>query len=162
GVLIAEGVSVGPAGFVVSLALWTTLVSMPLGGYLADRVKQRDGLIVLSSLAAAVCMGAYATIPPAWLWCVLGGLLLGPAPGGTVGSPPGPGSPARLSIGFGIYYSALYAGIAVAQPLAGLFLDISGRPAMPVMFAALLMLLVVVGLAVFRRVHRSAGAPASA
>lgn len=162
GVLIAGGVSVGPAGVVVSLALWTTLVSMPLGGYLADRVKQRDRLIVLSSLAAAGCMGAYATLPMPWLWCVLGGLVLGPAPGGIMALLPGTLRPDRLSIAFGIYYSVLYAGVAVAQPLAGLFLDISGHPAMPVWFAAVLMLLVVVGLAVFRRVQKSTSVPASA
>lgn len=162
GVLIAEGVPVGPAGVVVSLALWTTLVSLPLGGYLADRVKQRDRLIVFSSLAAALCVGAYATLPIPWFWCVLGGLLLGPAPGGIMALLPATLRPDRLSIGFGIYYSVLYAGVAVAQPLAGLFLDISGRPAIPVLFAALLMCLVVVGLAVFRRVQRSASAPAPA
>jgi len=162
GVLIAGGVSVGPAGVVVSLALWTTLVSMPLGGYLADRVKQRDRLIVVSSLAAAGCMGAYATLPMPWLWCVLGGLVLGPAPGGIMALLPGTLRPDRLSIAFGIYYSMLYAGVAVAQPLAGLLLDISGHPAMPVWFAAVLMLLVVVGLAGFRRVQKSTSVPSSA
>src|SRR5262249_44675544 len=130
-------------------------------GYLADRIKQRDRLIVLSSLAAAACMGAYATLPLPWLWCVLGGLVLGPAPGGIMALLPGTLRPERLSIAFGVYYSVLYAGIAVAQPLAGLFLDISGHPAMPVLFAALLMVLVVVGLSVFRRVQRSASVPSA-
>jgi len=160
GVLIAEGVLVGPAGLVVSLALWITLGSIPLGGYLADRVKRSDRLIVLSSLGAAVCMGAFATLPGPWLWCVLGGLFLGPAPGAIMALLPGALRHDRLSIGFGIYYSVLYVGVAVTQPLAGLFLDISRRPIVPVFFAAVLMLLSLVGLAVFRHVRAAAGGSA--
>ena len=75
---------------------------------------------------------------------MLGGLVLGPAPGVIMALLPGALRPERLSLGFRIYYTVLYAGIAVAQPLAGLFVDISGRPAMPVFFAAVLIILVVV------------------
>src|SRR6185295_2613288 len=43
GLLIARGTSLGDAGFVVSLAIWLTIVSIPLGGLLGDRLGRPPG-----------------------------------------------------------------------------------------------------------------------
>ena len=60
GFLVEGGTSVGAAGAVTSLAIWVTLVSVPLGGLLADRLKRPDVLTVVGSLLA---MGALLAFP---------------------------------------------------------------------------------------------------
>ena len=45
-------------------------------------------------------------------------------------------------------------GSAGAQPLAGLVRDLTGNPAMPIVFAAGVMALTAVGLAIFRFLER--------
>src|SRR5206468_6528305 len=54
GLLIARGASLGDAGFTVSLAIWLTMVSVPLGGLLTDRLGRPSFLIVAGSLVAAL------------------------------------------------------------------------------------------------------------
>src|SRR5262249_45135331 len=54
GLLIARGASLGDAGFTVSLAIWLTMVSVPLGGLLTDRLGRPNSLIVAGSLIAAL------------------------------------------------------------------------------------------------------------
>jgi hypothetical protein len=55
GVLIAHGYSVGRAGVLGSLAIWVTLLSIPLGGYIADRTGSHYRMIAVGALATAVC-----------------------------------------------------------------------------------------------------------
>src|SRR4029434_7733545 len=54
GLLIARGTSLGDAGFIVSLAIWLTIVSIPLGGLLGDRLGRPNLMIVAGSLVAAL------------------------------------------------------------------------------------------------------------
>src|SRR5213080_2696278 len=52
--LTARGLSLGDAGFVVSLAIWVTILSVPLGGLLTDRLRRPNLSIVAGSLAAGL------------------------------------------------------------------------------------------------------------
>lgn len=154
GLLLARGLSLGDAGFVVSLAIWVTIVSVPLGGLLSDRLGRPGLLIVIGSLAAA---GATLLLP-VWSRSVLAFALVGLA----VGPPPGPvmtlvprAVPAdRVTATFGIFYMVFYVMMALTQPVAGLVRDRAGDPAAPIVFAAAVMATTVVGFAIFRRLER--------
>ena len=52
--LMSQGASVAEAGLVTGAALWISIVAVPLGGLVADRVNRPRLLIVASCLAAAV------------------------------------------------------------------------------------------------------------
>src|SRR5207249_9957801 len=52
--LVARGVSLGDAGFIVSLAIWVTILSVPLGGVLTDRLGRPTPVIVAGRLAAGL------------------------------------------------------------------------------------------------------------
>src|SRR4030095_7825624 len=54
GLLVARGTPLGDAGFIVSLAIWLTMASVPLGGLLSDRLGRPNLLIVAGSLVAAL------------------------------------------------------------------------------------------------------------
>jgi len=150
GVLVVSGYSVARAGLIVSIALWMTLVSMPVGGYLADRTKRNDQMVAGSAIAMAACMVAFVWLPAPAVWCLIGGIVVGAAPGPAMSLLPRVVSQERLSSALGVYYSVFYAGAAMLQPLAGFFLDLSGWPAAPILVAAIVMASTVVPLMAFR------------
>ncbi len=152
--LIARGATIAEAGLLVSAAVWVTLGSVPAGGFLADRVRRRDGLVVAGCLAGALAIGALALLPGPLVWALGAGLVAGLPPGAMMALLPTSLAPAHLATGFGVYYTVYYLGVAVAQPLAGLLRDVSDDPAAPLFFAAALMAATVLGLGAFRRVQR--------
>jgi MFS family permease len=158
-VLVARGATIAQAGLLVSVAVWITLGSVPLGGWLADRARRRDALIVAGSLGAAAGIVALVRLPGPLLWAVLTGLVAGLTPGAMMTLLPQSVAAEHLALGFGVYYTVFYLGMAVAQPAAGLVRDLSGRPDTPVDFAAALMAATALALAGFRLVQRRATPP---
>jgi len=64
------------------------------------------------------------------------------------------------SAGMGIFYTVLYAGLALGPVLAGFVSDITGNPAAPVYLIAVLAVLAVVVLGLFRSLQ-ARGVPAA-
>ena len=137
--LVAHGASVAQAGAVVSLTLWITLLSIPLGGQLVDRLGHADYIIVFGAVATALCIGAIPGFGAPAFWCVMIALTIAPLPGAIVALLPKTIRAERLGIAFGIFYSVYYAVVALAQPIAGFVRDRGGDPGAPVLFAAVLM-----------------------
>jgi MFS family permease len=154
GFLVAHGASVAEAGSEVSLGIWTSLISIPLGGLIGDRLRRPNLMISTGALAAAVCIALLAILPHPVLWFVVAATVLGLAPGPIMAILPGVLRPEHLATGLGMFYTIFYLGLAVAQPLAGLTRDMSGDPAMPIFFAAALMTITLVGLGLFRWVEQ--------
>ncbi len=154
GLLIARGATLGDAGRVVSLAIWVTMLSVPLGGYLTDRLKRPTLLIVTGSLVAAGTVLLLPVLAHAVLAFCLVGLAIGAPPGGLMALLPRTLPPERLATGFGVFYTVFYVMMALTQPAAGLVRDVAGDPAAPIVFAALVMAATVIGLAIFRRLER--------
>ena len=148
--LMAGGRTIAEAGFVVSLAVWISALSVPLGGALVDRFGRPGTAIVVSCLLSALTIALVPLVPGGWVWLVLTGLLLGPAPGAIVALVPRSLGVDQLAVGYGVFYAIYYLGMAVAQPVAGLLRDLTGDPAAPIFFAAAMMALTVGALAVFR------------
>jgi MFS family permease len=154
GLLIARGAALGDAGRVVSLAIWVTMLSVPLGGVLTDRLGRPTLLIVTGSLVAAGTMLLIPALAHAGLAFCLVGLAIGAPPGGLMALLPRALAPDRLATGLGVFYTVFYAMMALTQPAAGLVRDVVGDPAAPIVFAAAVMAATVPGLAMFRRVER--------
>lgn len=149
GFLLADGASVAEAGAIVSVALWMTLITIPLGGQLVDRLGHGDYAIVFGAVATALCMGALPGFGAPTFWCVMVALAIAPLPGAIMALLPRAVRPETLATGFGIFYSVYYAVVALAQPLAGLVRDRVGTAASPVLFAAVVMGLTAVAHLVF-------------
>ena len=152
--LAARGASLGQAGFVTSLAIWVTIVSVPVGGLLSDRLGRPNLTIVLGCAAVAALLFAVPTMPVASLGLLLVGAVIGASPGPLTSLLPRALAPARLALGLGVSYTAYYVCIAAAQPAAGLVRDLTGDPAAPLRFAAVTMAATVLGLAAFRLIER--------
>ena len=154
GLLIARGATLGEAGRVVSVAIWLTILSVPLGGLLTDRLKRPTLLIVTGSLVAAAAMLLIPVLAHAVPALCLVGLAIGAPPGGLMALLPRSLPPDRLATGFGVFYTVFYVMMALTQPAAGLLRDVAGDPAAPIVLAALVMAATALGLAIFRRVER--------
>jgi len=154
--LVARGLSLGQAGFEISLAIWVTIVSVPLGGVLSDRVGRPDVFSIGGALAAGALLLALPTMPWAALGLVLVGTLIGGPPGPLTSMLPRALAPERLATGLGVSYTAYYVVMAAAQPLAGWLRDVTGDPATPIRFAAAAMAATIAGVVAFRVIEHRA------
>src|SRR2546430_9266369 len=117
--LIARGPSLGDAGFVVSLAIWVTILAVPLGGLLTDRLRRPNLSIVAGSLAAGlVTMLLPVLAHPLLAFCLLG-LATGVSPGAVMALVPRAVAPQRLATALGVYYAVFYVVMAATQLAAG-------------------------------------------
>ena len=120
------------AGFVVSLAIWLTMVSVPIGGLLSDRRGRPNLLIVAGSLVAAfVTLLLTALTDPLLAFCLVG-LAIGAPPGALMALLPKAVASERLATTLGVYYTTYYVVMAVVQLAAGAVRDVFDSPAAPI------------------------------
>src|SRR3989475_13168229 len=103
--LVARGVSLGDAGFIVSLAIWVTILSVPLGGGLTDRLGRPTLVIVAGSVAAGLATLLLPLLPPPLLAFSLLGFPTGAAPGAAMAPLPQTVGPQRPATPLGGYYT---------------------------------------------------------
>jgi MFS family permease len=156
--LVARGMSLGQAGFVASLAIWTTMLSVPLGGVLSDRIGRPNVAIVLGCVGVAALLLALPAMPAQAVGLLLIGAVIGLSPGPLTSLLPRALAPERLAVGLGVSYTAYYVAIAAAQPAAGFVRDVTGDPAGPIRFAAATMMATVLALLAFRLIERGGSA----
>jgi MFS family permease len=94
-------------------------------------------------------------MPAAWM--VVTGILLGLPPSIMMALLPRAVRTEHLATALGVFYVLFYLGMAVSQTLAGLLRDLTGDPAMPLLFAAALMVLTVPAVALFWRIEGQPG-----
>ena len=80
--------------------------------------------------------------------------MAGLAPGAILALVPSSVKSEHLAAALGLFYATNYLGMAAMQPVAGLFRDLTGSPAAPIFFAAVMMALTVVALGAFRWIDR--------
>ena len=151
--LMSRGASVVEAGGITGLALWISIISVPLGGLVADRLKKPRLLIVAGCVATALTIACAARAPWPALWLVASGILLGLPPGIMMALLPRAVRPEHLATALGVFYALFYLGMAVSQTIAGALRDITGDPAMPLLFASGLMLAAIAAVTVFWRIE---------
>lgn len=156
GLLLARGVTLADAGYTVSLAIWLTMLSVPLGGLVTDRLGRPNLLIVVGSLVAALVTALLPAIAHALLAFCLVGLAIGAPPGALMALLPKAVASERLATALGVYYTTYYIVMAGVQLAAGAARDVFGTPVAPIMLAALVMAATLLGFAIFRLAERRA------
>jgi len=152
--LTAQGASVADAAFTVSIGIMVSLVSVPLGGYVADRLGRPTLIIVGGCLATALCTALMPLLPAPTLCFIVMGFMFGLPPGAMMSLLPQALPASHLSMGLGIYYTVFYLSIVGCLLLAGEVRDVSGGPVAPVFFAALVTAASVPCVALFRLLSR--------
>lgn len=138
--LVARGWTLEAAGSTISLALWAVAISVPAGGFFADRLQRPIATIIGGSLLFAILMLVVTRTQSTALAFLALGLVAG-LPAGAIMS-----LPARLldastrAVGMGLYFTVFYAGMVAGPFVGGLIADWSGSPAAPFDFGAALIL----------------------
>jgi predicted MFS family arabinose efflux permease len=152
--LTSAGYSIVTAGSLVSVATWIVIPSIPLGGYLAERLK-RPNIFMVScflGIGIAICLVPYWQYPLI-LFLVIG-LVFGPPAGIIMSLPVEVLLPENRAAGMGIYYTCYYAGMAALCPLAGLSRDLTQNPAAPLFFGGAVIFITISILGLFRTLQR--------
>jgi predicted MFS family arabinose efflux permease len=126
--LIDGGSGSGGAGGagLVSLCVWGTALTMPIGGWLFDRFDRPLTLITLSCGGAAVTMTAFLFGVYPGPMAFLSGVVYGLSAGTLIALPARALPADDRAWGLGVFYMVYYASLMLGQSFAGMIRDASG------------------------------------
>jgi len=132
GLLIDQGLSDIKASSLISIGLWVTLASIPLGGYISQKTGRPKAIIILSSALAALSLALLPFFPYPLILSILLGLGIASA-GAIVALPSQALSSENRGPGLGVFYTWYYIGMAIGPVLAGLGREFTDSSATPVL-----------------------------
>jgi predicted MFS family arabinose efflux permease len=148
GYLADSGASPTAAGIVTSLATWTLIVTVPLGGYLASRIGSDRTWMFWSFAVMAAAMFALPYTSAIAAVLVIG-IAAGPAAGAIMAAAASVLQPQNRGIGMGVYFTWYYVGMTALPFAGGLVRDVTGDPAGIFIFGGAFMVLTAATLLVF-------------
>ncbi|UPT84894.1 MFS transporter [Bradyrhizobium barranii subsp. apii] len=139
--LLAErGWSIAAAGSAISLVMWLSVISVPAGGYLADRFKRP---LTLATAASLIVAGLLAWLPRSdavITVLVLIGLIGGHPAGPIMSLAARVLAPETRAIGMGVFYTLFYAAMMLGPAVAGRLAKSAGTAAVALDLGALTVL----------------------
>lgn len=140
--LLAErGWSIAAAGSAISLVMWLSVVSVPAGGFLADRTRRRPlTLAIATSLMVAVLLAWLPRTDAVIAILVLIGLIGGLPAGPIMSLAARVLAPETRAIGMGVFYTLFYAAMMVGPAVAGRLAKSAGSAAVALDLGALTVL----------------------
>jgi predicted MFS family arabinose efflux permease len=154
GFLVASGYTVVAASSMVSIVSWLLLFSVPAGGYLTERLGRPNLVLVVCFLGMALGSVLLALWPRPVPTLVALGLIIGPPAGIIVALPVEVLRPENRAPGMGLFYTCYYVGMPTLTALAGFILEATGNPAAPLLYGALIIIVTIGVLALFRGLQR--------
>lgn len=137
--LIVHGYQPGAARSVTSLAMWVTLISVPLGGRILEITGWITASIVVTIAAATAAMLAISQGIAPEVSSIVFGVTIGIPAGALMALTAEATSPENRGPGLGIFYTWAAVGSTLGPAFAGWTRDASGDPATPVVFGAVLL-----------------------
>ncbi len=147
-----RGWSLAEASSIVSLIGWVLIPSVPLSGFLIERLGRPTFFMIaaFAITAAALVVLPFTDMP--LMAFALVALAIGAPAGLIVALPAQVLRPESRGSGMGVFFTCYFVAMAVLPGAAGLMRDMSGSPATPPLFAAAMVLLCMLALALFRAV----------
>ncbi|QOZ08811.1 MFS transporter [Bradyrhizobium sp. CCBAU 51765] len=139
--LLAErGWSIAAAGSAISLVMWLSVISVPSGGYLADRFKRPFILAIGASLIVAGLLAWLPRSDAVITILVLIGLIGGHPAGPIMSLAARVLAPDTRAIGMGVFYTFFYAAMMLGPAVAGRLAKSAGTAAVALDLGALAVL----------------------
>ncbi len=138
--LVERGWSVAAAGSTVSIVLWVAVASVPFGGFLADRTKRPQFVLVAGCIVFAALMIALPRSGAVVSTIVALGLVCGPPAGPIMSLPAGVLQPATRAIGMGLFFTVFYASMMLGPVVGGACAKWTGSAAAAFDFGAAMVL----------------------
>jgi MFS family permease len=139
--LVERGWSIAAAGSTISIVLWLAVVSVPSGGFLADRTKRPQSILVAGCVVFAILMVALPRSGAVVLTVAVLGLICGLPAGPILSLPARVLQPATRAVGMGIFYTLYYATMMLGPVVAGACAKWTGGAAAAFDFGATVLLL---------------------
>jgi predicted MFS family arabinose efflux permease len=152
--LISSGLALVAAGALVSVVTWLLILSVPLGGALAERIGRPNLVLLTCFLAIGLVLFLLPYRPHPLPLLVALGLLYGPPPGIVAALPVEVLRPENRAPGMGLFHTCYYIGMPALTAVAGLSRDLTGNPAAPLLFGGVMILLALPVLGLFRTLQR--------
>jgi MFS family permease len=117
--LTERGWSLTSAGSAVSIVLWVAILAIPVGGYVADRMRLY-GIFIVAGCAASAALLVLATREERVLTTFAALGLVSGLPAGAIMSLPSRVLPPHArSIGMGLFFTVFYVGMVVGPAVGG-------------------------------------------
>jgi MFS family permease len=116
--LVERGWSIASAGSAVSIVLWLAVLSVPCGGFLADRTGRPQSILIAGSVLFSMLMLALPRENAVIATIAALGLVSGQPAGSIMSLPARVLKPTTRAIGMGIFYTVYY-GIMMLGPIVG-------------------------------------------
>ena len=160
--LVERGWSPTEASSTTSIVLWLVALSVPLGGFLADRTGSRDMILIAGLLGFALLMA----VAPGADWAIATfialGLVGGLAAGPIMSLPAAMMQPHNRAFGMGVFFTIYYLCIFAGPVVAGTLAETFGNAGVTFSFGAALLVFCGLCLAAFRRLEQRPAALAAA
>jgi predicted MFS family arabinose efflux permease len=150
--LVERGWSIAAAGSAISIVLWLAVFSVPFGGFLADRTKRPQTILVIASLAFATLMILLPRTSAVILAVSALGLISGQPAGPIMSLPAGALQPATRAIGMGLFFTMFYGAMMLGPVIGGSLAKWTGTAATAFDFGAAMLLACPLLLWVFNRI----------
>jgi MFS family permease len=134
--LVERGWSISAAGSTTSIVLWLSVISVPFGGYLADRTKRPQTILVAGAIVVAILMLALPRSGAVVLTVIALGLISGLPAGPIMSLPARVLAPATRAIGMGVFYTVYYAAMMLGPVAGGAYAKWAGSAAAAFDFGA--------------------------
>jgi predicted MFS family arabinose efflux permease len=152
-----HGYSLSEASALVSWLGWGLIIFVPVGGYFADRFRRPDTVIAVGLIVAAGAALFLAGRVPVLLAFAVVAIAIGLPAGPIMTLPARAVSATNRTTGMGVYFTWYYALMALFPALAGLARDTAHDSALPIILAAVMLVVALIGLAGFRFVAPAVG-----
>ncbi|MDP6665869.1 MAG: MFS transporter [Dehalococcoidia bacterium] len=134
--LVARGIARVDSDALVSIGVWVTMFSIPLGGYLAEKIGRPQITIMMFASLLAVTIGVFPYLAIPAILSMLFGAMIGPPTGPLVALPSDGLRPENRGPGLGVYYTWSYAAKAIGPAVAGAGRNITGSASTPLFIGA--------------------------
>jgi MFS family permease len=156
--LVERGWSISAAGSIISIVLWLTVISVPLGGFLADRTKRPEFILAAGCITFAMLMVMLPRSGAVILTVTALGLVCGLPAGPILSLPARVLEPATRAIGMGVFYTLYYATMMLGPVVGGACAKWAGSAAAAFDLGAAVLLVCPVLLWGFNRITAAAAA----
>ncbi|QIP09017.1 MFS transporter [Bradyrhizobium symbiodeficiens] len=138
--LVERGWSIAAAGSAISLVMWLSVISVPSGGFLADRTKHPFVVAIAASLVVAGLLAWLTRSDAVVAILVLVGLIGGLPAGPIMSLAARVLGPETRAIGMGVFYTLFYAAMMLGPAVAGRLAKSAGTAAVALDLGALTVL----------------------
>lgn len=150
--LVERGWTIAQAGSVISIVLWIAVFSVPFGGFIADRLKRPQSVLVAGSIVFASLMLCLAHTGAVIASVIALGLVSGQPAGPVMSLPARVLQPATRAVGMGVFYTLYYAAMMLGPIIGGAAAKWTGSAAAAFDFGALVLVACPLLLVLFNRV----------